>query len=174
MTDKIDRLRKMDNNKLIDIVKNYRQYGYDQVLRNEALSILESRGGSKEQLQLTGNFENHNYDLALATYTSFSRVSKTALALYITLFAFNILIYAINITSASTLLFLVTVNWLVLFCYIFFLIRAFIVQNQFSKITGKDYGTEGAFIYLFVGAPFYLLSYFYFKKQMEEQLRLIK
>lgn len=38
MTDKIERLKKLDTDKLIDVVKNYRQYGYDENLRNSAIS----------------------------------------------------------------------------------------------------------------------------------------
>ena len=44
MTDKIERLKKLDTDKLIDVVKNYRQYGYEENLRNSAISLLEERG----------------------------------------------------------------------------------------------------------------------------------
>ncbi|SNR60289.1 hypothetical protein SAMN06265371_106186 [Lutibacter agarilyticus] len=76
MTDKIERLKSFDSEKLIDIVKNYRQYGYDENLRNDTLEILKKRGIDKEQLILTGNYKNQNYDSAKDIYESFNRNSK--------------------------------------------------------------------------------------------------
>jgi hypothetical protein len=69
---KIDRLKNLDSDKLIDVVKNYRQYGYEEDLRTEAITILEERGISKEQLQLTGNFENKKYDNAEDLYKQYT------------------------------------------------------------------------------------------------------
>lgn len=72
MTDKIERLKKLDTDKLIDVVKNYRQYGYDENLRNSAISLMENRRITKEQLKLTGNFVNRTYAFADELYKSFS------------------------------------------------------------------------------------------------------
>jgi hypothetical protein len=78
MTEKEERLKKLDTDKLMDVVKNYRQYGYDEGFRNSAISILADRGISQEQLELTGNFVNRNYDFANEIYKSFSKNSKIA------------------------------------------------------------------------------------------------
>lgn len=64
MTNINSKLESFNDGKLIDIVKNYKQYGYDNDLRNIALGILEKRGINKEQLELSGNFENHSYKSA--------------------------------------------------------------------------------------------------------------
>jgi hypothetical protein len=47
-------------------------------------------------------------------------------------------------------------------------------QNQFYKAINKDYGTEGALLYLFLGMPFYIFMYFYFRNQMKEKMKEIK
>ena len=52
--DDCDILNKFDNNKLIDVIKNYKQYGYDDELRDCAVNILEGRGWSREELQQFG------------------------------------------------------------------------------------------------------------------------
>ena len=36
----IDILNKFDNDKLIDVVKNYKRYGYDDELRDYAINLL--------------------------------------------------------------------------------------------------------------------------------------
>ena len=45
----IDILKKFDNAKLIDIVKNHQRYGYDDELRDSAICLLEERGWSREE-----------------------------------------------------------------------------------------------------------------------------
>lgn len=49
-----DILNKFDNDKLIDIVKNYKRYGYNDALRNYVINLLEERGWSREDLQRFG------------------------------------------------------------------------------------------------------------------------
>ena len=39
-----DILNKFDNDKLIDVVKNYKRYGYDDELRDYAINLLGERG----------------------------------------------------------------------------------------------------------------------------------
>ena len=50
MADLMTTLKTLDNSKLIDVVKNYKQYGYDEETRNSAISILEERGVSIQDL----------------------------------------------------------------------------------------------------------------------------
>ena len=58
MTNIFEKLNKYDNQKLTDIVKNYKQYNYDIEIRNTAIEILRERGISEEDLKLSGNYEN--------------------------------------------------------------------------------------------------------------------
>ena len=57
-----DILNKFDNDKLIDIVKNYKRYGYNDALRNYVINLLGERGWSREDLQQFGYLTNNNYD----------------------------------------------------------------------------------------------------------------
>lgn len=41
MDNRIEKLKSMQTNLLIDVVKNYKQHGYPIELRNEALQILD-------------------------------------------------------------------------------------------------------------------------------------
>ena len=43
-----DILNKFDNDKLIDVVKNYKRYGYDDELRDYAINLLGERGWNRE------------------------------------------------------------------------------------------------------------------------------
>ena len=43
-----DILNKFDNDKLIDVVKNYKRYGYDDEIRDYAINLLKERGCLQE------------------------------------------------------------------------------------------------------------------------------
>ena len=54
-----DILKRFDNDKLIDVVKNYKRYGYDDEIRDYAINLLKERGWSVEDLKtfrLLGKF----------------------------------------------------------------------------------------------------------------------
>lgn len=52
-----DILKRFDNDKLIDVVKNYKRYGYDDEIRDYAINLLEERGWSvEENIRLLGKF----------------------------------------------------------------------------------------------------------------------
>ena len=53
-----DILKRFDNDKLIDVVKNYKRYGYDDEIRDYAINLLEERGWSVEDLKTFGYWEN--------------------------------------------------------------------------------------------------------------------
>ena len=74
--DDCDILNKFDNNKLIDVVKNYKRYGYDDELRDCAVNILEGRGWSREELQQFGYLTNHDYDEAEKQYKAYRNGQK--------------------------------------------------------------------------------------------------
>ena len=46
-----EKLKSLSNDKLIDAVKNYRQYGYEVATRDLCLSILYERGYNNELLR---------------------------------------------------------------------------------------------------------------------------
>ena len=175
MNESFDKLIKLDNNKLIDIVKNYRQYGYDEIIRNTAITILYERGISTEDLKLSGNLENHTYNRAENLYDLFCQNSKNAFIAY-GILLMNNLIFPIIIDNYSETIGIVyaLLTWTTISLYFFFLIKSFLNQDKFYKIINQNNGIEGVIVYLFLGLPFYIVMYFYFKKQMTEKMKEIK
>lgn len=72
---KYEALNKFDNDKLIDIVKNYKRYGYDDELRNYAIGLLCERGWTKEELQAFGYLANPDYEEAVVQFNAYRRNS---------------------------------------------------------------------------------------------------
>lgn len=174
MMDYTARLQNLSNEKLIDVVKNYRQYGYDDHLRRSALLLLENRGITKEQLELTGNYENRNYDHACRSHKAFKRNSNIAFLLYLIILFNNILIPVVSRTSDTLSYFVLSANFLIVIGFFVYLVSSFLNRNEFYKSTNEDYRTEGALLYFLVGIPFYFLMFFYFRNQMKEKLKEIK
>jgi hypothetical protein len=168
-----EKLKSLSTDKLIDVVKNYKQYGYEISLRDYALSILEDRGYDNELLEKTGNLDNRNYKSAQDLFKSFNKNSLIAILTKLIFVISNVLnnIYSTN-TKTSTILFMV-LNFILLAIYLLFLVRSFIDQNHFYTTIGKGDISESVMLFLFIGVFFYIFYYFYLRKQMREQMRFI-
>ncbi|MEO9511729.1 MAG: hypothetical protein ABJN84_18200 [Flavobacteriaceae bacterium] len=173
MTNISERLNSLEDHKLMDVVKNYRQYGYSNEIRNEALSILENRGVDEFDLRLKGSLQNSTYDQAIGYYHDFERNSKIAFGLYLYMIFGNVLVTVLLPDWESIDLILSIVSIAVLIGYLLFILLSFVNQSNFYRAIEKTYGAEGALVYFLVGMPFYIFMYFYFRKQMKEQLNLV-
>ena len=137
-----DALKRMDNDKLLDVVKNYRQYDYDEETRDTAISILVERGWSSEELKMFGYLDNWNYDEAERQYNAYRRNSKIG--------------FALLILSIGTLALV----------YLVFVYLAFLNQQKFYKALGKEDESSMS------GDMFWnVMLYFHLRNRMREQLK---
>lgn len=174
MENKIERLNKLDDTKLIDIVKNYRQYGYDDEIRNSAIEILEGRGYDMENLKLRGDFKNTLYDDAELYFQSFEKQSKLAFIFYGLILIVKILIPLINKSIESIQLIVLIVVWILLIGYIVILIRSFISQSRYYKLIGKQESQLSPGLFFTLGMFFYIIMYFVYRKQMKADINMIR
>lgn len=160
-----NKLNSLSNSKLIDVVKQYKQFGYPEEYKTEALKLLEQRGVSIEDLKLTGAFQNHQYERAQEYYNLFSKYSLITFLLNISVFvSLFVLPYFIDNTINFTF------AWIaIIIVYIAFLIQTFIVQSKFYKHIRKK-SEDGAFLLAVVGVLFYFILHFYFRKRMKNQM----
>ncbi len=161
------RLEAMDNSKLIDIVKNHRQYGYDDALRNTALAILETRGIQQDELKLTGNFSNYRYDKAADLAKAFFVNSRRTFIFY----AISILVPAFYIIIPIPIQLFIICYLLSVILFCVFLIKSLISRNDFYKAIHKELGSGDYLIYLMTGISIYLFMYFYYKNEIKEELK---
>jgi hypothetical protein len=164
-----DRLTKLDADKQIDIVKNYRQYGYSNEIRDYVIYLLDKKGITTTDLQLTGNLENSSYNYAEDIYMSYRKNSILALILYSALVIWRFVLPWMN-ASFSEISMLIVGSGLLIF-YLVCLYRSFQDQSEFYKATGDRYGSDGALVYLLLGFPLYIIMYFFFQSQMKEKLK---
>ncbi|MCB0425082.1 MAG: LptF/LptG family permease [Mangrovimonas sp.] len=171
-TTEFDDLNALDNKKLIDVIKNYRQYDINIKSKNTALFILNSRGVTKEELKFGGNLTNQKFEEIIRLKDRFDEDSKLTFILYFLSIPF-IVIGAIlknngyAATGKTIFIFGIVVGIL----YLFALIRSFFSHSNLNKQFGTE-GISNAIFYLILGLPLYMLFYFFQKKKIEEDLHL--
>jgi len=169
-----ENIKAYPNKKLINIVKNYRQYDLDESYRNTSIKILNTRGISEEELRFGGNLRNENYENALRYKTAYDEDSKMALKLYFLYILFGISGGVLNNNGFPTLgkiVFIIGVVLLIFF--LITLIKAFINQSNFYK--QLDQGKNmNILMTLFLGIPLYFIYSLFFDKKMKEDLKQIR
>jgi len=168
-----EKLKSFDDSKLIDIVKNYRQYKYDENIRNVAISILESRGIDLDTLKLRGDFINKSYDDAKQEFESFEKSSKIAFTLYGLMLIFRISSSLAKSNEVLQVIFLILFG-ISIIGYLIFLIKSFVNQSRYYEIIGKKESQLNPGLYFTVGLMIYLVMYFIFRKQMREEMNEIR
>ena len=161
-----------DDNKLIDVVKHYRQYDYNIAYKNSSVAILNTRGITEQELKFGGNLTDHTYEESLRLKYSYEENSKLAFVLYAISLLF-ILPAAILVNNGFPKIGLacyITGIFVSIF-YLFALIKSFIDHSSLNKLMGKS-NLSNVIIFMILGLPLYALFYFYQKKKINEDLKI--
>ena len=86
-TKNIDRF---ENDKLIDLVKNYRHYGLSITHKTNALQLLEQRGITELELKLSGNLSNESFESGVRHMEDYHENATLANYAHLTLLIFGI------------------------------------------------------------------------------------
>ena len=153
---------KMSDTTLKGIVKNSEQFGYTSTQRLKVLKILESRGISQKELLYSNNLYNNDY-LKLTHYVSiYKKQSKIALLLFIFSFIFSLVSNSMNIVILT----LGLLNSILMYVYIY---KSGHTLSEISKLTNR-HGFVNIYLAILLGFPFFILTYFYNKKELKETL----
>ncbi len=167
-------LNSYSNKNLIDIIKNYRQYDFDDSYRNTSLLLLNNRGITEEELRFGGNLVNENYENALRYKIDYDENSSIAFKLYFITLASQIIGAVLNNNGfpiiGKLLIILGTVATLL---YLISFFKAFISQSNFYKILGGK-AMSNAVVLILLGIPLYFIYHFYFKNKLKEDLKQIR
>ncbi|MDD4210140.1 MAG: hypothetical protein PHI52_07385 [Bacteroidales bacterium] len=169
-----EKLKHLSTDKLIDVVKNYRQYGYDEAIRDAAIALLESRDIDMESLKLRGDFTNTSYEEAVLYFNAYKKQSATAFIAYILAILLWFL-HAIMGNRMETLgLILELAFWMLMIAFMIAFIKSLISRNRCYKIIGKEENGLYLLLFFLFGMPAYIILYFVLQKQMKEDLKKIK
>ena len=151
------KIKNLDNAKLIDIVKNYKQYDYPSEFRSEALKILAERGITNNALKISGNLDNNKYDNAEQIFKKFTQNNNITLFFY---FASGLAYISNN----------VALGFILSLLFLGVMIFVFSNRNDFYRAIKEDDKDFSTTLFVFVGIPFYFFIYFMTKNEMKEKL----
>ncbi|NNL31898.1 MAG: LptF/LptG family permease, partial [Flavobacteriaceae bacterium] len=160
--------------KLIDVIKNYRQYDLDVSYKNSALAILNERGFTEDELRFGGNLLNENYENALRYKKSYASNSVTTFKLYFISLIGDIVGAVLNNNGFPTIgLILMIIGILATLIYIVYLFKSLSSLSNFYKQIPEKSGVN-IFVLLFMGLPLFFLLYFYYKDKLKEDIKTIR
>ncbi len=165
-------LESYDDNKLIDVVKHYRQYDYDIAYKNSSIAILGSRGITEQELKFGGNLTDHKYEESLRLKYLYEENSKLALILYVLANLFIIpgaILKNNGFESIGNILY--PVGLLIAVLYLIALMKSFADYSNLNKQLGTN-NVSNIIIFLLLGLPLYVIFYFYQKKKINEDLKI--
>jgi lipopolysaccharide export system permease protein len=172
-SEEIRELHTFENEKLINIVKNFRQYKHALNYKQSALAVLNSRGISELELKMSGDLTNLNYENAVQYYIDFKENSKLGLALNSICLVLGLGGLILNNNGFPVVGKTFTViAVLVLIFFLIVLKKTIKNQSSFYDFLEVKFFNK-AFILILIGMPVFYFYRKYFITKMEEDLNKI-
>lgn len=155
-----EKLNSYENEVLIKIVKDAKQYGYTDEYRNKALKILESRNITQEELLLNNNLFNVDYNKVEELLKQYKIFSRITFFVYLIMLGISFLGKPETIVSIIIVMVIAVIFYLALF-------KSQQLLDEIGTIMDKKVDLN---LYLVVAAgfPFYILFYFYNRSYLKE------
>lgn len=166
-------LEHFENDKLIDLVKNYRHYGLGISHKANALQVLSKRGITELELKLSGNLSNESYESGIRHMQDYHENATLANYAHIALLVFGISGLILNNNGLPALgKIMVTIG--VFSAVLFFIIFPKVLKNQseFYTLLKKKFMTHNV-VFIILALPLFFLYRLYFNKKMNEDLTKI-
>mgnify|MGYP001355706170 CR=1 FL=1 len=159
-----------DNDKLIDLVKNYRQYGLGISYKTNALQLLNQRGITELELKLSGNLRNESFESGVRHLEDYHENATLANYAHFTLLIFGIGGLILNnngLPSVGKILVAIGIFLVLIFLVLF--TKVLKNQSEFYKILKKKFMTHNI-VFIILALPLFFLYRLYFNKKMNEDL----
>ena len=166
-------INRFENDKLIDLVKNYRHYGLSITHKTNALQLLEQRGITELELKLSGNLSNESFESGVRHMEDYHENATLANYAHLTLLIFGIGGLILNNNGLPTLgKILVTIGIFSVLLFLVLFTKVLKNQSEFYKILKKKFMTHNV-VFIILALPLFFLYRLYFNKKMNEDLTKI-
>jgi lipopolysaccharide export system permease protein len=155
-----EKLNSYENEVLIKIVKDAKQYGYTEEYRNKALKVLESRNISQEELLLNNNLYNVDYNKLEELHKQYKIFSR------ITFFVYLILL-GISFLGKPETIFSIIIVMVIAIIFYSALFKSQQLLDEIGTIMGKKVDLN-LYLVIAAGFPFFILFYFYNRSYLKE------
>lgn len=166
--------KNLENNKLIDIVRDYRDHDYTVQHKNTAISVLTSRGITRQELKMAGHLNKDFLEEAKALKNAYVEDSKLAFIMYaigVGLILLGRILINNNFPLIGNILFVIGIIGFIIF--LFALTQSFSKHTNLYKHLDKNNGINGILFYVF-GLPLYFIIFFIQKSQIKKELHAIE
>jgi lipopolysaccharide export system permease protein len=169
-----NKLNEYSDQKLIDLLKNYRQYDLDRSYKNTALKILNGRGVTEQELRFGGNLVNETFESALRYKNNYRENSRMGLFLYIIALVFDLSGAILNNNGFPVLgKTLIGIGVLATVLFLISFAKTLSNQTNFYKVLGHKI-MSNSIVFIILGIPLYFLYYLYLNRKMKEDLKQIR
>jgi len=169
-----NKLDTYSDKRLIDLLKNYRQYDLDRTFKNTALQILNTRGITEQELRFGGNLLNENFENALRYKNAYEENSRMGMFLYVIMLTFSIVGAILNNNGFPAVgKFLLVIGVLAIILFLITFVKTLSSQSNFYKVLGKKVMANSV-VLVIIGIPLYFLYFIYFNRKMKEDLKQIR
>jgi lipopolysaccharide export system permease protein len=159
------------NEKLYEVIKNYKSLNYDESYRFEALKILNSRGIDANQLKHNNIILKEEFEISKKISKNYNDHSKFSMSLYIIGVILLILFFVFknnklpSLASAS-----IQISLISLFLYIVYYIKSYINIYSFY-INLNKLKRKPSILLIVLGLPLYFLTYYLLKRKIKDDLK---
>ena len=155
-----EKLNSYENEVLIKIVKDAKQYGYTDEYRNKALKVLESRNISQEELLLNNNLYNVDYNKVEELHKQYKIFSRITFFVYLIMLGISFLGKPETIVSIIIVMVIAVIFYSVLF-------KSQLLLDEIGTIMDKKVDLN-LYLVIAAGFPFFILFYFYNRSYLKE------
>ena len=155
-----EKLNSYENEVLIKIVKDAKQYGYTDEYRNKALKVLESRNISQEELLLNNNLYNVDYSKVEELHKQYKIFSRLTFFVYLILLGISFIGKPETIVSIIIVMVIAVIFYSALF-------KSQQLLDEIGTIMNKKVDLN-LYLVLAAGFPFFILFYFYNRSYLKE------
>ena len=155
-----EKLNSYENDVLIKIVKDAKQFGYTKDYRNKALKILESRNITQEELLLNNNLYNVDYNKVEELNKQYKIYSSITLGVYL-------LLLGISFFGKPENLFSIIIVFVIAGIFYTALFKSQQLLDEIGTIMNKKVDIN-LYLVVMAGFPFFILFYFYNRSYLKE------
>ena len=159
------------NEKLINLIKNNEELGFDETTRFKAIELLNSRGVTFDEIRENGIELEKQFDSSKKSSSDFKVHSLFSISLYfigLVLFGLFFIFRNNNLSSLASASMQICLISLVL--YLFYYIKTYLNLNSFYKnVINKN--KKPNFLLIIIGFPFYFITYFLLTRKVNDDLK---
>ncbi|MFH6770252.1 LptF/LptG family permease [Gaetbulibacter aquiaggeris] len=158
------------NEKLINLIKNNEDLGFDETSRFKAIELLNARGITFEQIRENGIELKEQFDSSKKSSSDFKLHSKFSISLYVIGLALLGLFFIFRNNNLSSLASAsLQIGLISLVLYLFYYIKTYRNLNRFYKnIINKN--KKPNILFIIIGFPFYFITYFTLTRKVNDDL----